>query len=270
MAWSALAHISVAGAAFLTWQAAAPPVTGANILSVEIIMESPSPGGSEGIQQQLQETLTPPRPTPEPIEDKRVVETADPAMQDIDEETQELNPKASLVQDVPISKTSDIVLKRKPKPPVQKQSTQKTTDIQRHSTKEASHQALQNAQINLKGQQKGETLSGATQMAGIQQAGQSGEIQSARYRLGSAANPKPKYPKLARKRGWQGRVVLSVSIDERGKPVEVWIVHSSGHKILDRAALKSVRKWTFQPAKKAGFSVASKLRIPIRFDLMNG
>ncbi len=213
-------------------------------------MESSAPGGGDGLQQQMQKS----QPVPEQV--KEITETPI-------EDVEGLNEKATIVQDVPLSPLSDIVLKRKPKPPVQKeQSSIPTPPV----PKPVIAQAL----MDIKGYKTAETLNGANQRAGIQKAGLGGAVQSAQYRLGSAGNPKPKYPKIARKRGWQGRVVLSVHVDANGQPVDVQVAQSSGHKILDRAALKTVRKWTFQPARKAGFDVASKLRIPIRFDLMNG
>jgi len=213
-------------------------------------MESPVPGGGDGLQQQMQKS----QPVSEPVR-----ETIDTPV----EEVEVLNEQATIVQDVPLSPFADIVLKRKPKPPVQKKQSPTTPPP---VPKPVIAQAL----IDLKGHKTAETLNGANQRAGIQKAGLGGAVQSAQYRLGSAGNPKPKYPKIARKRGWQGRVILSVDVDANGQPRDVQIAQSSGHKILDRAALKTVRKWTFKPAQKAGFSVASTLRIPIRFDLMNG
>lgn len=48
-----------------------------------------------------------------------------------------------------------------------------------------------------------------------------------------------KYPILARKRGWQGEVVLALDINPRGKISQVVIQRSSGYKILDRNAVKT-------------------------------
>ncbi len=48
-----------------------------------------------------------------------------------------------------------------------------------------------------------------------------------------------KYPILARKRGWQGEVVLALDINPRGKISQVVIQRSSGYKVLDRNAVKT-------------------------------
>ena len=37
--------------------------------------------------------------------------------------------------------------------------------------------------------------------------------------------------------------------------------------LLDRAAIKGVRKWRFKPAKLAGIDVRSRVRVPVRFEL---
>jgi len=48
------------------------------------------------------------------------------------------------------------------------------------------------------------------------------------------------YPPLARRRGLEGRVVLSLTIDRDGAARVLYIGESSGHSILDRAAAKLV------------------------------
>ena len=90
---------------------------------------------------------------------------------------------------------------------------------------------------------------------------------AATFRLGSAENPRPRYPRLARVRGWEGRVVLLVTVDPKGTPATVEVEVSSGFASLDKAAVKAVRRWRFRPARLAGMSVTDTIRIPIRFEL---
>lgn len=80
-------------------------------------------------------------------------------------------------------------------------------------------------------------------------------------------NPEPKYPRLARRRQWQGTVELEVWVDENGNPAKVSLYRSSGHPILDRQAVKSVSGWKFEPARAAGKPMAMSVRIPITFQL---
>ncbi|MFX4221326.1 MAG: energy transducer TonB [Thalassobaculum sp.] len=90
---------------------------------------------------------------------------------------------------------------------------------------------------------------------------------AATFELGSAGNPAPDYPYRARQRGWEGRVVLRVAIDDRGRPVDIDIATSSGHGILDRAAHQTVAGWTFRPATRDGRPVAGEAIVPIVFRL---
>lgn len=80
-------------------------------------------------------------------------------------------------------------------------------------------------------------------------------------------NPKPAYPSLARKRGWQGLVLLGVLVAAKGHALEVLVKKSSGHGILDKAAVKAVRTWRFVPATRGGRAVRARLEVPIRFSL---
>lgn len=82
-------------------------------------------------------------------------------------------------------------------------------------------------------------------------------------------NYPPAYPLLARLRGWEGVVLLDVDIDADGQPLRMEIARSSGFPTLDAAANTAVARWAFRPAKQAGREVASRLRLPIRFRLMN-
>lgn len=87
------------------------------------------------------------------------------------------------------------------------------------------------------------------------------------FELGTAGNPAPDYPYRARQRGWEGRVVLRVAIDDRGRPVDIDIATSSGHGVLDRAAHQTVAGWTFRPATRDGRPVAGEAIVPIVFRL---
>ena len=52
-------------------------------------------------------------------------------------------------------------------------------------------------------------------------------------------NPPPKYPMLARRRGWEGTVQLSVLVLEDGRVGDISVLTSSGHPLLDDTALKN-------------------------------
>ena len=80
-------------------------------------------------------------------------------------------------------------------------------------------------------------------------------------------NPLPHYPKVARRRGYEGRTLLMVKVLENGRAGEIEIKESSGFKVLDTAALRSVSSWTFVPGTTNGKRTQQWIRVPIRFVL---
>lgn len=81
------------------------------------------------------------------------------------------------------------------------------------------------------------------------------------------SNPPPRYPRLARRKGQQGRVVLRVAVSDGGTADSLSIVTSSGHATLDRAALEAVKNWRFEPARQNGRAVRSNVDVPVVFKL---
>lgn len=82
-------------------------------------------------------------------------------------------------------------------------------------------------------------------------------------------NPEPEYPLAARRRGQQGTVVLNVTVSAAGRTTEVSLRQSSGFELLDRAALRAVSTWEFEPARVGGVAVESKIEQSVRFKLTN-
>ena len=69
----------------------------------------------------------------------------------------------------------------------------------------------------------------------------------------------------------EGVVLLRVLVGADGKPVEVTIEKSSGHRVLDREAQRHVlRTWTFRPATRDGQPVQAIGIVPIDFNLSRG
>jgi protein TonB len=80
-------------------------------------------------------------------------------------------------------------------------------------------------------------------------------------------NPTPHYPELAKRRGYEGKTLLKVKVLENGKAGNIQVEESSGFKVLDTAALRSVRGWTFVPGTINGKRTEQWIRVPIRFVL---
>lgn len=84
------------------------------------------------------------------------------------------------------------------------------------------------------------------------------------------SNPLPEYPRLARKKHWEGVVWLLVDVSVDGSVEDLEVEKTCGHKILDRAARRTVKRWQFSPATRGGLPVSSQVRIPVRFRLEEG
>lgn len=80
--------------------------------------------------------------------------------------------------------------------------------------------------------------------------------------------PKPVYPPLARRKGIEGTVTLSVEVLANGRTGQVKVVKSSGRKDMDQAAvnaLKNFHEW--QPKIENGKKVTSWLTYEVQFKL---
>lgn len=82
-------------------------------------------------------------------------------------------------------------------------------------------------------------------------------------------NDAPTYPALSRQFEEQGTVLLNVLVDINGKAQDVIIKKSSGFSRLDNAALKTVKKWNFIPAKQDEKMLESWVQVPVGFVLEN-
>lgn len=102
-----------------------------------------------------------------------------------------------------------------------------------------------------------------TPAAGLTAAGPAeaeAEDASPRYR----ATVKPLYPASALRRRIGGIVLLRVLVSESGKPMEIDVVREV-HPDLSAAAVRAVRRWDFEPARRNGVPVAAWTTVPIPF-----
>ena len=81
-------------------------------------------------------------------------------------------------------------------------------------------------------------------------------------------NPAPGYPRSAKKRGIQGKVLLDVVVTADGTAMQVVVSSSSGSSMLDKAALEAVQKWHFIPAHHKGRLVQANVIVPVEFKLI--
>ena len=79
-------------------------------------------------------------------------------------------------------------------------------------------------------------------------------------------SPEPEFSDLARKKKFQGTCVLELVVGADGKPRDVRVTRPLGLG-LDEQAVKAVKKWEFEPARKDGQPIAVKMHIEVSFRL---
>jgi protein TonB len=77
---------------------------------------------------------------------------------------------------------------------------------------------------------------------------------------------KPEYPFAARRLGRVGRVDMMVTLDDRGKLIQVDVVRATDESFA-QAAVEAVKRSKFTPAKRKGNPVGSKSPFTIHFAL---
>ena len=80
-------------------------------------------------------------------------------------------------------------------------------------------------------------------------------------------NTPPSYPEIARRNGWEGRVLVRVEVSPEGRPISTAIAKSSGYGVLDQSALRAVKSWRFQPRTIGGIASAGSVEVPVNFSL---
>lgn len=76
------------------------------------------------------------------------------------------------------------------------------------------------------------------------------------------------YPEEARRQGIQGRVVLDFLVDTEGRTQNVRVLKSL-HPLCDSSAVAALRRTRFVPGRHNGQPVPVRMRLPVRFQLIN-
>ncbi|YCM43397.1 TonB family protein [Verrucomicrobiaceae bacterium 227] len=84
----------------------------------------------------------------------------------------------------------------------------------------------------------------------------------------ATSQPSPRYPSSARRAGHEGTVTVTFTVGTNGRVSAVRVSKSSGHRSLDSAAVSTISKWKFKPARNGlGEAISYKYSIPIPFRL---
>ncbi|MFB9143394.1 energy transducer TonB [Vibrio artabrorum] len=66
----------------------------------------------------------------------------------------------------------------------------------------------------------------------------------------------PRYPAKALKRGAEGYVMMSFTIDETGRPVNIQVTDANPRRMFEREAVRALKKWKYQPKVVDGKAIA--------------
>ena len=66
----------------------------------------------------------------------------------------------------------------------------------------------------------------------------------------------PRYPAKALKRGAEGHVIMSFTIDEMGRPVDIQVTDANPRRMFEREAMRALKKWKYQPKVVDGKAIA--------------
>ena len=75
----------------------------------------------------------------------------------------------------------------------------------------------------------------------------------------------PVYPELAKRARVQGKVVLVVTVDEEGNVSDIRV--STGHPLLNEAAISAVKQWKYSPTLLNGEPVPVIATVTVIFNL---
>lgn len=66
----------------------------------------------------------------------------------------------------------------------------------------------------------------------------------------------PRYPARAMKKGAEGYVVISFTIDQQGRPTDIKVTEAKPRRLFEREAIRALRKWKYQPKVVEGKAIA--------------
>jgi protein TonB len=77
----------------------------------------------------------------------------------------------------------------------------------------------------------------------------------------------PRYPRLAREAGLEGRVVVRVLVDVKGRVTEAVVLEADATPEMVESALSAARGFRFEPARQREVAVPAHVTIPFAFSL---
>jgi protein TonB len=77
------------------------------------------------------------------------------------------------------------------------------------------------------------------------------------------------YPLLARRHGWEGEVLLMLRVESDGRFSAIRVLSSSGHRVLDRAAVEALDRLARLPDARGVPPPGMETELPVRYRLID-
>jgi periplasmic protein TonB len=224
------------------------------------------PVGAESVRVSLNLVSTPQVASSQPI--------AEPVKQDVIKQAVQKTPPKKVIEPVE-TKTKKLVKKSDNKPKVIKKVKPTPPPIEKITPKEVVNKTTPKKQKTEVKQTPAKIMDKPTpSVAKTEQQATKSEVSSGANspalvsKPTFATRPSPvKYPRLAKRRGVQGQVMVEVWIDQTGRQIKQTLLASSGTNTLDKAALDAIKKWQFSSHIVDGQAIAHRVQIPVRFQL---
>lgn len=158
--------------------------------------------------------------------------------------------------------------KPQPKPPVEKPQPQPLAVKPKKVADKPAERQVAPAPEKVASASVESPKASSTQVAsGAPTKGEVSQVETKATLVGSSSDLAKEYPPLSQRLGEEGTVVVALEVAADGSVSDARVVSSSGYPRLDNAALSAVRQAHFKPATINGVPVASKARLPIRYEL---
>lgn len=141
--------------------------------------------------------------------------------------------------DSPVTSITPTVKTAKPEQPVPRQKNKKK------SVKTQAPVAFRSPETNTAtGADVNESVASST--ASVDAASTGAAVVKKRFRDVVVRNVLPVYPRIARRRGWTGKVLLRMLVDQTGKVRDVEVLKPSKYTVFNNSAKKAASGWQFR------------------------
>lgn len=87
------------------------------------------------------------------------------------------------------------------------------------------------------------------------------------YKLKRTRTVAPQYPRRAKSQDIEGWVELQLTVDPDGEVIDVAVLDAEPKQVFERAAIRAVMRWEFEPPSEAGITENQVGRVVVNFEI---